>query len=162
MRKLYRDPKDKIICGVCSGLGKYLGIDPVIIRLAAVALLVVNPALAIILYLAACVLIPEGKPGEIPIEEARGEIIPKTIEQDLVKAAKVILVIVGIIMIGYGVAIIAGFLLQPIIAGLIGLFKGIISLEAFYRIMSGLLMIFIGIIIIAFAIKIAEEHKTHK
>jgi phage shock protein PspC (stress-responsive transcriptional regulator) len=32
-RKLYRDPDDTIIAGVCSGLGAYFGIDTVIVRL---------------------------------------------------------------------------------------------------------------------------------
>jgi phage shock protein C len=32
-RRLYRNPNDKILGGVCSGLANYLDIDPVIIRL---------------------------------------------------------------------------------------------------------------------------------
>jgi len=32
-KKLYRNPDDVVISGVCSGLGAYFGIDPVIIRL---------------------------------------------------------------------------------------------------------------------------------
>jgi phage shock protein PspC (stress-responsive transcriptional regulator) len=36
-KKLYRQPKDKIIAGVCTGLGDYFSIDPVIIRVAFVA-----------------------------------------------------------------------------------------------------------------------------
>lgn len=32
-RKLYRDPDDKVIAGICSGLGYFLGIDRVIIRI---------------------------------------------------------------------------------------------------------------------------------
>lgn len=32
-RRLYRDPEDKVLGGVCSGLGAYFSIDPVIIRL---------------------------------------------------------------------------------------------------------------------------------
>ena len=32
-KKLYRQPKDKMIAGVCTGLGDYLGIDPVIVRI---------------------------------------------------------------------------------------------------------------------------------
>ncbi|MCA9386922.1 PspC domain-containing protein [Candidatus Dojkabacteria bacterium] len=33
MKKLYRSNKDRVIAGVCGGLGEYLGIDPVILRI---------------------------------------------------------------------------------------------------------------------------------
>ena len=32
-KKLYKDPSDKKISGVCSGIAKYFDIDPTIIRL---------------------------------------------------------------------------------------------------------------------------------
>ena len=32
-KKLYRSEDNKVIAGVCGGLGKYAGIDPVIFRL---------------------------------------------------------------------------------------------------------------------------------
>ena len=32
-RKLYRDPDDKVIGGVCSGLSHYVGMDPIWLRL---------------------------------------------------------------------------------------------------------------------------------
>ncbi|MDR0725929.1 MAG: PspC domain-containing protein [Prevotellaceae bacterium] len=33
VKKLYRQPKGKILAGVCSGLGEYFDIDPVIFRI---------------------------------------------------------------------------------------------------------------------------------
>ncbi|MDR2027850.1 MAG: PspC domain-containing protein [Prevotellaceae bacterium] len=33
-KKLYRQPKNKVIAGVCTGLGEYFDIDPVIVRIA--------------------------------------------------------------------------------------------------------------------------------
>lgn len=42
-RKLYRDPDHGIIGGVCSGLGYYFRIDPVILRIIFVALLLFSP-----------------------------------------------------------------------------------------------------------------------
>lgn len=33
VKKLYRSGKDKILGGVCGGIGEYLDIDPTIIRL---------------------------------------------------------------------------------------------------------------------------------
>lgn len=33
MKKLYRSNTDRYIAGVCGGLGRYLGLDPVIVRI---------------------------------------------------------------------------------------------------------------------------------
>jgi phage shock protein C len=33
VKRFYRSGRDKIIAGVCGGLGEYFGVDPVIIRL---------------------------------------------------------------------------------------------------------------------------------
>ena len=156
MKRLYRDPKDKIICGVCSGIGKYLGIDPVIIRLAAIALLIVNPGLAIILYLAACILIPEKIGEEISISEEK-KIIPEGVEKNIVRAAKVLLIIVGIIMIAYGLALVAEPLFQPVFTSLTSLVTGLSAFEAIHRIISGLLLAFIGVVIIILAVRVTEE-----
>ncbi len=41
-RKLYRDPSNGKVAGVCSGLGTYLGIDPTIFRLLFVVLTLVG------------------------------------------------------------------------------------------------------------------------
>jgi phage shock protein C len=37
VKKLYRQPNDKVIAGLCSGFGEYFDIDPVIIRVLFVA-----------------------------------------------------------------------------------------------------------------------------
>jgi phage shock protein C len=36
--RLYRSRKDRLVGGVCGGLGAYFGIDPVIVRLVFVVL----------------------------------------------------------------------------------------------------------------------------
>ena len=59
-KKLYRSRKNRIIGGVCGGLGEYFNVDPTIIRLAwilAAVMFVGFPA--IIAYLLACLIIPE-------------------------------------------------------------------------------------------------------
>ena len=38
MRRVYRSDTDKVIAGVCGGLGAYVGIDPLILRIAFVVL----------------------------------------------------------------------------------------------------------------------------
>jgi phage shock protein PspC (stress-responsive transcriptional regulator) len=43
-RKLYRDPYDRMIAGVCSGLAQYFGLDTALIRVLMVVLLVTGTA----------------------------------------------------------------------------------------------------------------------
>jgi phage shock protein PspC (stress-responsive transcriptional regulator) len=60
-----------LIAGVCGGLGKYFGIDPVIFRVASVALIFLGGAGAL-LYLAAILLVPderEQEPGDRSLRE---------------------------------------------------------------------------------------------
>ena len=33
MKRLYRSKNDRMLCGVCGGIGEYLDIDPTLIRL---------------------------------------------------------------------------------------------------------------------------------
>ncbi len=40
VKRLYRSKTDKVIWGVCGGLAKYFGLDPVLIRVIAVLLLI--------------------------------------------------------------------------------------------------------------------------
>jgi phage shock protein PspC (stress-responsive transcriptional regulator) len=68
-RRLYRSRSDRVIGGVCSGIAKYLGIDPVIVRVATIALVFVG-GLGAFGYIAALLLVPNegeaGGPGEGP------------------------------------------------------------------------------------------------
>jgi phage shock protein PspC (stress-responsive transcriptional regulator) len=56
-RRLKRSRDDRLIAGVCGGLGRYFGIDPVIFRVGAVALVFLGGA-GVLLYLAAILLVP--------------------------------------------------------------------------------------------------------
>jgi phage shock protein PspC (stress-responsive transcriptional regulator) len=59
MDKQLRRPKNnRMIAGVCSGIGEYLGIDPVVIRLLLVVATLMGGS-GILIYLVAWVLIPE-------------------------------------------------------------------------------------------------------
>jgi phage shock protein PspC (stress-responsive transcriptional regulator) len=70
-RRLLRSHDDRVLGGVCGGLARYFNVDPLIIRIAAVALVFVG-GFAIVAYIAALLLVPEddgtgqpvsGKPG---------------------------------------------------------------------------------------------------
>lgn len=56
-RKLYRSRKQRIIGGVCGGIGEYFGVDPVLIRLAWVLFCLVWGA-GLLFYLIAWIIIP--------------------------------------------------------------------------------------------------------
>lgn len=55
-RKLYRSNNNKMICGVCGGIGEYFNIDPTIIRL--VWALFACSGAGILVYLIAAIIIP--------------------------------------------------------------------------------------------------------
>lgn len=55
---LRRKRDDKVVAGVCSGLGEYLGIDPVWLRIAFVAL-TFGGGSGVLLYFIAMLAIPE-------------------------------------------------------------------------------------------------------
>ncbi len=57
-KRLYRNQHNKILAGVCSGLGDYFNIDPVIIRLLWVVLSIFGGA-GILIYIIAWIIIPE-------------------------------------------------------------------------------------------------------
>ena len=71
-RRLVRSRDDRLIAGVAAGVARYLGIDPVIVRVLAVALVFVGGA-GLLLYLAGLLLMPnEDGAAAGPQTPARG------------------------------------------------------------------------------------------
>ena len=68
-KKLYKNPKDKKLCGVCSGLAKYINVDATIVRLiwAIVALCTLGTAL--LAYIICAVIMPEEPCDIIDVEK---------------------------------------------------------------------------------------------
>ncbi len=59
-KKIYRSKTNRVIAGVCGGLGEYFNIDPTIVRLLWVILILAGGS-GIIAYIIAWVIIPEEK-----------------------------------------------------------------------------------------------------
>ena len=57
-KKLYRSGRDKIIAGVCGGLGEYFNIDPLLVRVIFVVLFVASLGFMILGYLLLWILVP--------------------------------------------------------------------------------------------------------
>ena len=57
-KKLMRS-NDRVIAGVCGGLGEYLNIDISIVRIGYVVITVASCFTAILLYIAMAIIIPE-------------------------------------------------------------------------------------------------------
>jgi phage shock protein C len=66
--KLYRSTADRMVAGVCGGLGQYLGIDPVLVRIFFV-LLTIGGGSGVLVYLLLWILIPEGDQGQLASAE---------------------------------------------------------------------------------------------
>lgn len=57
--RLYRDPDDRMIGGVCSGLGAYLGIDTVITRILFILFLIFG--IGFLVYIILWIVVPEAR-----------------------------------------------------------------------------------------------------
>ena len=59
MKRLYRSRKDRMLGGVCAGLGEHLDVDPTVIRLVWVVLTAISMGMGILVYILAWIIIPE-------------------------------------------------------------------------------------------------------
>ncbi|MBR1792631.1 MAG: PspC domain-containing protein [Bacteroidales bacterium] len=59
VKRLVRDVHNKMVAGVCSGLAKYLNIDPTVIRVIYVFLTLFSLFVGVLFYLILWLIIPE-------------------------------------------------------------------------------------------------------
>lgn len=85
-RKLYRDPEDKVLGGVMSGLSHYLGLsEPLILRLIMVVLLIASLSTFGVIYLVAWILIPEAITPEDRLRMYGKPISAKAINEEMMR-----------------------------------------------------------------------------
>jgi len=59
MRQLHRSTTNRMIAGVCAGIGDYINVDPTVVRLMAVLLFFLTGGGMIVAYLVMALIIPE-------------------------------------------------------------------------------------------------------
>lgn len=63
-KRLYKSRDNRVLCGVCGGIGEYFNIDPVIVRIVLVILCCVGFS-GVIAYILAAIIMPE-RPVNVP------------------------------------------------------------------------------------------------
>jgi phage shock protein PspC (stress-responsive transcriptional regulator) len=86
-RRLYRDPEDKVLGGVCSGLGAYFNMDPVIIRILFVVAFFLPVGSSALIYIILWIVVPKALSTAQRLE-MKGEVvnidnISKTIKEEM-------------------------------------------------------------------------------
>lgn len=66
--KLRRSSTNRIIAGICGGLGEYFNIDPTIVRLVFVVLTIWG-GLSILIYISLFIIMPESGSGPIKVSD---------------------------------------------------------------------------------------------
>lgn len=70
-KKLYRSTENKVIGGVCGGLGEYFEVDPTLVRVIAVVLFLATQGFALLAYIVGWVIIPKRPFIAEPSEQKR-------------------------------------------------------------------------------------------
>ncbi len=81
-KKLYRDPDDKFLGGVCSGIAHYLGIDPIWVRLFWL-FLVVTYGSGVLIYMLLWILLPVANTTSQKLEMEGEEVNISNIEKKI-------------------------------------------------------------------------------
>ena len=58
-KKLVRSKVNRMLCGVCGGIGEYLNVDPTIVRLIWLLCSVASCGTGLLVYIVAAIVIPE-------------------------------------------------------------------------------------------------------
>lgn len=80
-KRLYRDPEQKVLGGVCGGLAAYFNMDPVVVRLIVVLLFFATSGVAIIAYLVLWVAVPNAVNAAQRLEMRGEEVTVQNIEK---------------------------------------------------------------------------------
>ncbi len=62
VKKLYRSRKDKMVAGICGGIGEIYSLDPTMIRLVYALITIFSAGTALLVYILGWIIIPEETP----------------------------------------------------------------------------------------------------
>jgi phage shock protein PspC (stress-responsive transcriptional regulator) len=81
-KRLYRDPENKIIGGVCSGIGAYFNLDPIWVRLIFI-LLMLAPGFGLLLYIILWLVVPEARTKAEKLEMSGHPVTISSLERSI-------------------------------------------------------------------------------
>jgi len=139
MKKLYRSRDNKVLAGVCGGIGEYFEIDPVIIRLIWIVLTMIW-GFGLFLYIIAIFLIPL-EPKEIKIQDVSTS--PQESKKDyrhledsdrniVITLLALFFIVLGI-MVVVGIVVPSTYVFRNIIKGILGVTMIIIGIYLVFR-----------------------------
>ena len=98
---LRRDPKRKILLGVCAGLARYLNLDVVIVRLICILLLIFGTFFTFIIYILLAAMMPVGPEYPAGVDAPYNDLRPDAEEASASgkTLAGVLLVTLGFILL---------------------------------------------------------------
>jgi len=127
-RRLYREPDERKVAGVCAGLGDYLGVDPSILRLA-VILLGITTGWGFLAYLIAAIVIPS-RPDDVARVQAPTRLGPENGSTVVVIALVLVISLAllrdglwwegplpALVLLGFGLWILVGDGYRPLASG---------------------------------------------
>jgi len=94
-RRLTRTSADRMVGGVCGGIGRYFGIDPTLVRIGFVALALLGGT-GLIVYAAALLL--------VPLDDSAAPAAPTPPNRTMAIGLLVAFVVIGIVVGGFGFA----------------------------------------------------------
>lgn len=87
-RRMYRDPDSRVLGGVCSGMGAYFGIEPLVLRIICFVLLWITGGVIIPVYLLLWIAVPKAKTTAQKLEMRGQEATVSNIEKSIREEVK--------------------------------------------------------------------------
>ncbi len=96
-KKLYRSSRGKIIAGVCTGLGEYFEIDPVLIR-ALFIIALFSGGIGLLLYVVMWMIMPKEEAVFSPLSPTESSETDESVSGEKPRGA----VVTGLLLVGLG------------------------------------------------------------
>lgn len=84
-RKLFRDPSDRLLGGVCSGIARYLDVDPVWVRLGTVIIALCTQFIITPVYIVLWFIVPEAHTAEDTLRMKGADVNPESINEEILR-----------------------------------------------------------------------------